>query len=132
MRSASFFTVTVMLLSIPGLVMAQETLVISEFVAANTSRTPLSQGELLDKDGDSSDWIEICNPSSEAVNLEGWFLTDDLDDLTKWEFPAVELAPGGFLVVFASGKNQRDPAAELHASFARAAGGESVALVGPD
>ena len=44
----------------------------------------------------------------------------------------MELAPGGFLIVFASGKNERDPAEELHTDFALAAGGESVALVGPD
>jgi hypothetical protein len=42
------------------------------------------------------------------------------------------LAPGGFLVVFASGKNERDPAGELHTNFALAAAGESIALVAPD
>ncbi|HNY78378.1 MAG: lamin tail domain-containing protein [Sedimentisphaerales bacterium] len=120
------------MLSMAGLAAAQEALVISEFMAANTSRTPLSAGELLDKDGESSDWIEIWNPSSVAVNLEGWFLTDNLNNLMKWEFPAAALAPGGFLVVFASGKNERDPAAEFHTSFALAAGGESLALVAPD
>jgi hypothetical protein len=115
-----------------GLAAAQGTPIISEFMAANTSRAPLSQGELLDKDGESSDWIEIWNPSPASVSLEGWFLTDNLANPTKWRFPAVELAPGGFLIVFASGKNERDPAEELHTNFALAAGGESVALVGPD
>jgi len=124
--------IAVLLLLSARCVMAQETPVISEFVAANTSRAPLSAGEILDEDGESSDWIEIWNPSFEAVNLAGWFLTDDLDDLTKWEFPAVELAPNDFLVVFASGKNRRDPAGPLHTGFALAAGGESLALVSPD
>ncbi len=119
--------IAVMLLLFAGFAAAQGTPVISEFVAANTS-----QGELLDKDGESSDWIEIWNPSSATVNLEGWFLTDNLDNLTKWEFPAVELAPGAFLVVFASGKNERDPGGELHTNFALAARGESIALVEPD
>jgi len=100
-------------------------LVISEFVASNDHSK-------RDRDGDYPDWIEIQNTSADTVNLDGWSLTDDPDDLTKWEFPAVELAPGGFLVVFASGKNQRNPAAELHTSFALAAGGESLALVAPD
>jgi len=132
MRMAVWFVVMVAVLLSPGLVLAQGTLVISEFVAANTSGAPLSESELLDEDGESSDWIEIWNPSSEAVNLEGWFLTDDPDELTKWEFPAVEVAAGGFLVVFASGKNERDPAGALHTNFALAAGGESVVLVAPD
>jgi len=131
-RFCVWFFATVACISISGFVQAQETLLISEFVAANTSRAPLSQGELLDRDGQSSDWIEIWNPTSEAVNLKGWSLTDDLDDLAKWAFPAVELAPDAFLVVFASGKNQRDSEGELHTNFALSAGGESVALVGPD
>jgi len=127
----SVWLVAALLLSLSWYVMAQETPVISEFLASNTSRAPLSAGELLDEDGESSDWIEIWNPSFEAVNLAGWFLTDNLDNPTKWEFPAVELAPNDFLVVFASGKDRRDPTSELHTSFALAAGGESVALVAP-
>jgi len=104
---------------------AEATLVISEFVASN------SRG-LRDQTGQYPDWIEIQNMSSQTVNLDGWCLTDNLDNPTKWKFPAVELTPGGFLLVFASGKNERDPAEELHTNFALSAGGESVALVGPD
>ena len=100
-------------------------IVISEFVASNDE-------SLRDQDGDSPDWIEIRNTTSETVSLEDWFLTDDPDEPTKWEFPSVELGPNGFLVVFASGKDRRDPDEELHTNFALAAGGESVALVGPD
>ncbi len=100
-------------------------LLISEFVASN-ERGP------RDADGDYPDWIEIQNTSAQTVNLDGWSLTDDMDDLTKWEFPGIDLAPGGFLVVFASGKNERDPDAELHTNFALQASGESFALVAPD
>jgi hypothetical protein len=99
--------------------------IISEFMASN-------QATLLDADGDSSDWIEIYNPTSVAVNLDGWYLTDDLKKLEKWQFPALPLARGGCLVVFASGKDRRDPGGELHTSFALQASGESVALVEPD
>jgi hypothetical protein len=70
--------------------------IISEFMASN-------KVSLLDADGDSSDWIEIYNPTSATVNLDGWYLTDDLTKLQKWQFPAVPLARGGCLVVFASG-----------------------------
>ncbi len=99
--------------------------VISEFMACN-------KASLLDADGESSDWIEIYNPTSETVNLDGWYLTDDLKKLEKWQFPEVQLAQGGCLVVFASGKDKRDPAGQLHTSFALQASGESVALVEPD
>ena len=109
-----------------------ELLVINEFVARNDSEPPLRNGELLDEDGDASDWIEIYNPTEEAINLDGWFLTDDADDLEKWEFPAVEIARGGFMVVFASGKNRRDPDGQLHTNFQLRAGGEFLAIVYPD
>ena len=107
-------------------------LVINEFVARNDSEMPLRNGDLLDEDGDPSDWIEIYNPSEEAINLDGWFLTDDADDTEKWEFPAVEISRGGFLVVFASGKNRRDADGQLHTNFQLRAGGEFLALVRPD
>ncbi|HNS20845.1 MAG TPA: lamin tail domain-containing protein [Sedimentisphaerales bacterium] len=109
----------------PILCAGENGLIITEFVASN-------RDSLIDSYGESSDWIEIYNPTSETMNLEGWFLTDKLDDLAKWRFPAVELAPGGYLVVFASGRNLQDPAGELHTSFSLQADGESLALVEPD
>ncbi len=100
-------------------------MMVSEFLASNDDG-------LRDEDNDSADWIEIQNASASIVDLEGWYLTDDLDSLQQWEFPAVAIEPGGYLVVFASGKNERDPGNELHTNFSLAAGGESVALVEPD
>ena len=61
---------------------------------------------LRDSDGDSSDWIELCNPTASPVNLGGWRLTDDAGDLNQWVFPETWLDPGEFLTVFASGKNR--------------------------
>lgn len=98
---------------------------ISEFMAANT-RT------LSDSDGAYSDWIEIHNPDAVAVDLTGWYLSDSASNKTKWQFPAVTLPPGGFLVVFASSKNRRDPAAPLHTNFALSASGEYLGLTKPD
>ena len=64
---------------------ASARLYITEFMADN-------QATVEDEDGDSPDWIEIFNSGTEAVNLEGYFLTDAADTLTMWRFPAVELA----------------------------------------
>jgi len=97
---------------------------ISEFMAAN-------QSTLKDEDGDSSDWIELFNPSSQAVNLAGWALTDDPTNLMAWTFPDFVLQPESYLVVFASGKNRTNVTAELHTNFKLSASGEFLALVDP-
>src|SRR5437879_351493 len=74
-------------------------ILISEFMASNT-------GGLTDQDGDTSDWIEIHNDSLTQTNLAGWHLTDDAANLSKWTFPATNVPAGGYVVVFASGKNR--------------------------
>jgi hypothetical protein len=106
-------------------------LLISEFMASNGSTPPLGEGELLDQDGDSSDWIEIYNPTRQAVALGGWHLTNDRDDLDKWEFPAgAVIESRDFRIVFASNKNPSDT--ELRANFELNAGGGYLALVEED
>jgi len=106
-------------------VLLSGSLYISEFMAINDST-------LADEDGDFSDWVEIHNPTTETVSLEGWHLTDRDSNLTKWEFPAIEIRPEGYLVVFASGKDRTAPGGELHTNFALSGSGEYLALVRPD
>jgi hypothetical protein len=105
--------------------------VISEFLASNGSHAPLREGDILDADGDSSDWIELYNPTTAALDLGGWYLTDNSGKLTKWQLPhPTILPPDGYLLVFASGKDRT--AGELHANFKLAAEGGYLALVMPD
>ncbi len=52
--------------------------------------------------------------------------------LTKWRFPATNIAAGQFMIVWASDKNRRTPGAPLHANFKLADEGEYLALVQPD
>src|SRR4051794_34507879 len=108
---------------------AADTLLITEFAASNV-------GPLADEDGEFSDWIEIHNPNTNAVNLAGWFLTDNANNLTKWSFPSTNIAANGYLVVFASNKDRRTPGKPLHTNFKLDAGGPSggeyLGLVRPD
>lgn len=100
--------------------------IISEIVADNETG-------LQDEDEAFVDWIELFNPDDAPFNLEGHFLTDDLSGRPeRWELPAVTLEPNAFLVLYASGKDRRDPAANLHTNFKLTSGGETVALVAPD
>ncbi|MBN2270484.1 MAG: chitobiase/beta-hexosaminidase C-terminal domain-containing protein, partial [Sedimentisphaerales bacterium] len=110
------------------------TALITEFMASNHSELPLGPGEILDEDGKSSDWIELYNPSDTTVNLAGWCLTHDPCDLNEWQFPDVELDPGEFMIVFASGNDRRslDPNKPLHTNFNLNKGGDCLALVARD
>ena len=66
------------------------------------------------------------------MNLDGYHLTDDLLNKTKWRFPAVTIAPGGYLLVWASGKDRRVAGQPLHTNFQLADGGEDLALIAPN
>lgn len=96
------------------------TVVINEFVSSNGST-------LSDEDGDQPDWIEIYNPGSDTLSLDGWYLSDDENLPMMWAFPDVTLEPGGFLVVYASGKD-RTEGDHLHTNFSIRSSGEPLLL----
>lgn len=98
-------------------------LAINEFMATND--TTISDGQ-----GDYEDWVEIHNPSASTANLTGFYLSDDPDLLTKWQFPAgTTIAAGGFLIVWCDNETY---AGEVHATFKLSATGEDLVLVAAD
>ena len=99
--------------------------ILSEFLTSNDSG-------IMDEDGDNSDWIEIHNPGGSTVFLNGYYLTDDAVNLTKWAFPNITIAPGGYLVVFASGKDRSVAGSELHTNFNLSESGEYLAIIKQD
>lgn len=87
---------------------------------------------IADEDGDFSDWIEIYNSGNQAINLKGFGLSDDQDNPFRWIFPDVSIAPGEYLLVFASRKDRRDPDhGYLHTNYRIQATGETVLLTHP-
>lgn len=115
-------------------VVLSSTPLITEFMASNAST-------LDDGDGNSSDWIEIHNPTSTPVSLDGWHLSDDESAPAKWTFPDVSLAPNQYLVVFASAPEDAlgnvlndyvDGEGNLHTNFRLSADGEYLGLSMPD
>ncbi|MBN1853016.1 MAG: lamin tail domain-containing protein [Pirellulales bacterium] len=110
------------------------TLMISEFMASNDST-------LADGDGIYSDWIEVHNPTTAAVQLDGWYLTDDSGNLDKWPFPDIVLGPNAYLVVFASAPDDGmggvlsdyvDQGGYVHTNFKLSADGEYLGLAVSD
>ncbi len=65
-----------------------------------------STSVMADEDGDTSDWIELFNNSDSEVNLEGWHLSDRMNNLAKWTFPAVTMPPQSYMLVYVSGKDR--------------------------
>lgn len=97
--------------------------VINEFMASNTNY-------ITDQSGDYDDWIELFNNSSEAVNLSGYYLTDNINKLTKWKFPnGTVIAGKGYLIIWADEQTSQPG---LHANFKLSAEGESILLVTPE
>ena len=108
-------------------------IVINEFMADNGLFTnPLS--------GDQDDWFELFNDGTEAVNLEGWMITDTLsgavppvpDPLKTYTVPAgIVLAPGEALRIWTGADNAGslpfDPA-NLQAPFGLGKNGDSIHL----
>ena len=60
----------------------------------------------IDEDLDNSDWIEIINTSDTAIQLSNYYLSDDLLELDKWQFPDEILNPMDIILVCASDKNR--------------------------
>jgi hypothetical protein len=67
------------------------------------------------------DWIELHNTTGAAVDLEGWFLSDNDSDLRKYEIPAGNSIPANGYIVFYEDTH-------FGVSFALSENGETVYL----
>tara|TARA_B000000532_G_scaffold238342_1_gene226636 strand:- start:443 stop:994 length:552 start_codon:yes stop_codon:yes gene_type:complete len=81
----------------------------------------------VDEFGEFDDWIEIYNKGNESINLTGYFLSDDVNNLTKYTFPDVTLDPDQYFIVWAD-DDEEDQGDYNHATFKLSASGESVYL----
>ena len=86
----------------------------------------MNRSTLRDEDGQYSDWIELYNAGTKPLDLTGFGLSDRETEPFLWQFPSLTLEPQSYLVVFASGKDRRDPAKNLHTNFRLSISGESL------
>ncbi len=95
---------------------------INEVQAENTAG-------ILDSYGERDPWVEIFNTSTNAVSLEGLYLTHTYPNLTNWAFPAgSSIGPTQFLIVFCDGQSLQTSNTEYHTSFRLPAASGSLAL----
>jgi len=102
-------------------------LVINEVMASNNT-------VITDPQGEYDDWIEIYNAGNGSIDIGGMYLTDDLEDPTKWRIPdnvpaLTAISPKGFILIWAD--NDTDQSG-LHASFELSATGEELGLFDTD
>lgn len=76
--------------------------VLNEIMAANEATLP-------DETGTYPDWIELYNAGPDTAHLAGYGLSDDATDRFQWTLPPLTLAPGGFALLFASGREETPP-----------------------
>ncbi len=108
-----------------SLFLSAQNIFINEFMADNESTI-----EDPDEPGIFEDWIELYNSGTFAVDLEGFYLTDDLTDLTKWEIPEnIIINAYGFLLIWADNDEEQG---NSHANFKLSANGEDIAIIHPD
>ena len=102
---------------------SQSDILINELLPANKTIA-------ADQNGEYDDWIELYNLSLSAIDISGYFLSDDKDLRSKWKFPSGTSIPGmGFLIVWA---DEDTTQAGLHTNFKLSSQGEVVLLSSPD
>lgn len=96
---------------------------INEVVPRNTAGP-------VDVAGDRDPWMELRQGSGGSADLAGWWLTDDLANLTRWPLPSgAALGAGTYRVVWLDGEPNEGTASEWHAGFRPAFPSGVVALV---
>ncbi|MEL7250421.1 MAG: CotH kinase family protein [Bacteroidota bacterium] len=104
-------------------VVPSENVVINEFMADN-------EASVADDAGEYDDWVELYNKGIEAVDLTGYFMSDNESEITKWRFPdGTIIGPDEYLIVWADEDEDQASDTELHADFKISAGGEELLLV---
>ena len=97
--------------------------VINELMASNDAA-------IADDAGEYDDWIELYNNGNQAIDLSGYFLTDNAEIPTKWQFPnGTSIDQDDYLIIWADNDTAQNG---LHASFKLSAGGEELRLYNAD
>ena len=99
-------------------------LVINEIMASNDNIA-------TDEYGEFDDWIEIYNKGQESISLSGYYLSDDISNLTKYTFPDFILEPDEYFIVWAD-DDEEDQGDYNHATFKLSASGEELYFSDPN
>ena len=139
--SFSMYKLILILLLISVSYSGNPKLYINELLASNASINP-------DPDlSDFCDWIEIYNSEDTVVNIGGYYITDNLSDPFKFQFPNNSIIqPNSYIKIWADGENLLPgdyhineeyeniitSITTLHANFKLKESGEEIGLFNPN
>ncbi|OIQ37686.1 MAG: hypothetical protein BM555_00400 [Crocinitomix sp. MedPE-SWsnd] len=96
--------------SLMFLLTANSQVIINEYSCSNSNGP-------TDAYGDTPDWIELHNIGATAFDLSGYYLSDNDNNLSKWEIPVGASVPaGGYMMVYCSKRDELN-GTQLHPSF---------------
>lgn len=102
-----------------------QNVVINEIITSNSL-------VIADEDGSYEDWIELYNPTANAINLAGYGLSDLPVNPYLWVFPEYWIQPGAHVLIWCSDKNRTNAGAPLHTNFKISSAGEQITLTDPN
>lgn len=98
--------------------LATPKLVINEFMASNNNT-------ITDNHGEYEDWIELYNADDTDILLSNYYLSDNSEDLNKWQLPNISLGPDEYLLIWADEDSEQG---DTHANFKLSKGGEKIGI----
>jgi pyruvate phosphate dikinase-like enzyme/lamin tail-like protein len=88
---------------------------------------PKNDGAWVDETGETGDWLELVNTSSESLALAGYYIGDSISEFHH--LPNLDLGPGEVILLWIDKKPEKG---HLHLPFKLSSQGETVYLRSPD
>lgn len=83
--------------------------IINEYMSSNKNYN-------YDKNGYYFDWVELMNISDDDIELNNMYLSDNINNLTKFKIPNVTIKKNDYLIIYLAGKKISDDN-NIYASF---------------
>ncbi len=93
------------------------TIRINEFMASNDTT-------IADDNGKYSDWIELYNYGTEAIDIGGMYISDDANDVTQYSFSSAVIQPEEYFLIWCDGSG--NSSVPFHTNFKLSKGGEQI------
>ena len=99
-------------------------LMINEIMAINDTT-------ISDNSGEYDDWIEIYNVSDEMIFLQGYYFSDNKNNITKWQLTEsdVNIYPDEKLILWCDNDEEQGV---LHTNFKLSGSGEFISITAPN